>query len=676
MKSKKIFSVLLCAALVGVTASVGTHIHTSKITSSYGALELSDSITKELTMNAQDIITFNVPEDFKSEDAVFANTDEEVVQVSELKNGSFEVTALAKGKAIVTLTDGVYNYSLDFTVAQPLDTKINVSEGSINLTIKDKSKLPTVTRSITNFAALKDVTVKSSSERIATVEMNDKGILTITGQAEGKVNMTVSAFGCNSVSFDVTVYEDIEKDDKIKLSDDGPYKIYLKDKKTKTIYIENYEKLADVVEGEVDDTDVATVSMSNNAFTIRGNEVGRTNLTLSCEGADDKVVRIYVYDESEDKDDDDDDDDDSDSTSTKITKITIDDGDISLNVGKSRTLDVTLKPSRVSDKYLRYKSEDTDIATVSSSGKVTGKSKGTTYIKAYYSKDDDIYDRIKVKVTESSSSDNSSSTSSGSSTISNTSTTANKEVNNLPYCLPVGTYDVSKLLNVDASRLKSKTMEIVLGANNTNIVLDGTLYNVSVQGVNFASGVLNYTDVPGTHWSYLAVVESSNNGYLHGVSGSTFGPSVKLTYGDTFTALSKLLAKKGSIKMVTGRSTVDKYMANHSASKAAYLPQKNIMSKLPESEVKRYTEPGDMIYDAGISRIHMANILWVLTRDMGLTQTKAIHTFKDVQSTEMLNYVGNTGLMRGDTAGNFNPNAQLTRAELATILFRLDKLIK
>ena len=332
MKNKKLLSALLCATLMGTCAYVGApYITTSKEANTYGALELSASDSKDLSMYMKDTIIVNLPDDFSAADAIFGNTEDTVATYTEINDQSFTINALKEGTTEITLTDGNYNYTLHITVAGKYDTEIKVGSSDMSLTISDTSNLPTATRTISNFDALKDVKVVASAENIATATVDDKGVITVTGMDEGKIKVTVSAEGCQDQSFTVTVHNDVkndvEVDSKIELSEDGPIKIYLDGKTSKTIYIENYDKLEEAVEGEMEDTDIASVEMMDNAFTIKAYEEGRTKLTLSCKGAEDKIVRVYVYEtDEEDKDSDSDNVKDD----TKITKIAIEDGDITL----------------------------------------------------------------------------------------------------------------------------------------------------------------------------------------------------------------------------------------------------------------------------------------------------------------------------------------------------------
>ena len=244
MKRKKFITVLLGALVVGTAGIVVTPYITTQISSeTYSAMELTESAEKDISMNPKDEISVKLPEDFKLENAVFGNTVSEVASYTSIENREFKITALKSGSTEITLTDGNYNYTLFVTVAQVYDNEIKVSSSSMSATITNEGDTPSLSRTVSNYELLKNLTVQSTSDRIAKATIDDKGVITIKPQAEGKVGIKVMADGCPTVEIPVTVYMDIVADKEIRLSDEGTIKIYLDDESSKTIEIENYKKL-------------------------------------------------------------------------------------------------------------------------------------------------------------------------------------------------------------------------------------------------------------------------------------------------------------------------------------------------------------------------------------------------------------------------------------------------
>ncbi len=65
-----------------------------------------------------------------------------------------------------------------------------------------------------------------------------------------------------------------------------------------------------------------------------------------------------------------------------VTSLTLNKSDLALNVGDEETLTVTGTPSNATNKTLLWSSSNKDVATVTSSGKITAAGKGTAVIKA------------------------------------------------------------------------------------------------------------------------------------------------------------------------------------------------------------------------------------------------------------------------------------------------------
>ncbi|MBO4549061.1 MAG: Ig domain-containing protein, partial [Abditibacteriota bacterium] len=81
-----------------------------------------------------------------------------------------------------------------------------------------------------------------------------------------------------------------------------------------------------------------------------------------------------------------------------VTGVTLSETEIKLKKGESKTLTATVKPSDATDKSVTWTSDDTSIATVSSSGVVKAVGAGTVKIRVK-TKDGGFSAKCKVKVT-------------------------------------------------------------------------------------------------------------------------------------------------------------------------------------------------------------------------------------------------------------------------------------
>ncbi len=81
----------------------------------------------------------------------------------------------------------------------------------------------------------------------------------------------------------------------------------------------------------------------------------------------------------------------------KVTSITIS-GNNTVNVGESTTLTATVRPNDAANKNVTWKSSNTGVATVNSSGRVTGVNVGTAKITATAADGSGVKDEFTIQV--------------------------------------------------------------------------------------------------------------------------------------------------------------------------------------------------------------------------------------------------------------------------------------
>lgn len=82
-----------------------------------------------------------------------------------------------------------------------------------------------------------------------------------------------------------------------------------------------------------------------------------------------------------------------------VTAVTIADDDFELTTpAATKTLTATVTPSNATNKTIKFKSDDENVATVDATGKVTAVANGTATITAYSDEDNAILDTVKVTV--------------------------------------------------------------------------------------------------------------------------------------------------------------------------------------------------------------------------------------------------------------------------------------
>jgi hypothetical protein len=145
----------------------------------------------------------------------------------------------------------------------------------------------TTTVTIKNFKDLKDVKVTSDKEKIATVAMDDAGVITITGVAKGDANITVSATDVDAVTIVASVTEDAPTTVDITL--DNIEDLTVKAGKTIEVKITNVDALTEPT-ATGDNNKFATVAIDAGTITITGVAEGTVKVTVNATNATNPVT--------------------------------------------------------------------------------------------------------------------------------------------------------------------------------------------------------------------------------------------------------------------------------------------------------------------------------------------------------------------------------------------------
>ena len=272
-------------------------------------------------------------------------------------NSNGKVTAISVGSAIITVTteDGGKKATCSVSVNPIPVTGVSLNKTSMTLLIGGTEKL-TATVSPSN-ATNKNVTWSSSNTNIATVDSNGNvsaisvgtAIITVKTEDGGKMatcSVTVNPISVTGVSLDQTSLTLTEGDTK-----------------TLTATVSPSNATDKSVTWSSSNTSVATVSSSG---LVTAKSAGSATITVTTkDGSKTATCKVTVK-----------------SKSVPVTGITLNKTTMSLAVGDSEYLYATVTPSNATDKTVSWKSSNTSIATVSSSGYVTAKSVGNAIITA------------------------------------------------------------------------------------------------------------------------------------------------------------------------------------------------------------------------------------------------------------------------------------------------------
>ena len=324
-------------------------------------ITLSASTGLTLTKGQTQKLTATVaPANATNQAVTWKTSDKNVATVSP----SGLVTAKSAGTATITCTaqDGSgVKATCKVTVTVPV-SGIQLSQTSAALTVGDTL---TLTKTIyPSDATNQAVTWTSSSDAVASVDSNGK----ITAKTAGSVVITCKSVSDNSVVgiCNVTVKAKVQTPSEIKVNKITLNKTTASVTKGKTLQLTATVAPGNATKKEVkwgtSDKNVAMVSTSG---LVTAKSAGTA--TITCTAQDGSGVKATCKITVK-------------NPVVKVTKVTLNKTTATLAPNETLTLKATVTPTNATNKAVTWKSSNTKIATVSSSGKVTAKAAGTVTI--------------------------------------------------------------------------------------------------------------------------------------------------------------------------------------------------------------------------------------------------------------------------------------------------------
>lgn len=324
-------------------------------------ITLSASTGLTLTKGQTQKLTATVaPANATNKAVTWKTSDKNVATVSE--NGL--VTAVGGGDATITCTakDGSnVKATCKVTVTVPV-SGIQLSQTSAALTVGDTL---TLTKTIyPSDATNQAVTWTSSSDAVASVDSNGK----ITAKTAGSAVITCKSVSDNSVVgiCNVTVKAKVQTPSEIKVNKITLNKTTASVTKGKTLQLTATVTPSNATKKEVKwSTSNKNVAMVSPSGLVTTKSAGTAIITCTAQdGSNVKATcKITVK-----------------NPVVKVTKVTLNKTTATLAPKETLTLKATVAPTNATNKAVTWKSSNTKIATVSSSGKVTAKAAGTVTI--------------------------------------------------------------------------------------------------------------------------------------------------------------------------------------------------------------------------------------------------------------------------------------------------------
>ena len=324
-------------------------------------ITLSASTGLALTKGQTQKLTAMVaPANATNKAVTWKTSDKNVATVSE--NGL--VTAVGGGDATITCTakDGSgVKATCKVTVTVPV-SGIQLSQTSAALTVGDTL---TLTKTIyPSDATNQAVTWTSSSDAVASVDSNGK----ITAKTAGSAVITCKSVSDNSVVgiCNVTVKAKVQTPSEIKVNKITLNKTTASVTKGKTLQLTATVAPGNATKKEVKwSTSNKNVAMVSTSGLVTAKSAGTA--TITCTAQDGSGVKATCKITVK-------------NPVVKVTKVTLNKTTATLAPKETLTLKATVTPTNATNKAVTWKSSNTKIATVSSSGKVTAKAAGTVTI--------------------------------------------------------------------------------------------------------------------------------------------------------------------------------------------------------------------------------------------------------------------------------------------------------
>ena len=324
-------------------------------------ITLSASTGLALTKGQTQKLTATVaPANATNKTVTWKTSDKNVAMVSE--NGL--VTAVGGGDATITCTaqDGSgVKATCKVTVTVPV-SGIQLSQTSAALTVGDTL---TLTKTIyPSDATNQAVTWTSSSDAVASVDSNGK----ITAKTAGSAVITCKSVSDNSVVgiCNVTVKAKVQTPAEIKVNKITLNKTTASVTKGKTLQLTATVAPGNATKKEVKwSTSNKNVAMVSTSGLVTAKSAGTA--TITCTAQDGSGVKATCKITVK-------------NPVVKVTKVTLNKTTATLAPKETLTLKATVTPTNATNKAVTWKSSNTKIATVSSSGKVTAKAAGTVTI--------------------------------------------------------------------------------------------------------------------------------------------------------------------------------------------------------------------------------------------------------------------------------------------------------
>lgn len=360
-KDNKIFircaALILCGCIAASAAASGAGMGAGQTACAAGVEELDmGDYEDSMTVGEKQLLSVTVlPLDAEETKITYSSSNVSVAAI----NGLGRITALSVGSTVISAACGGKSSSFTLTVkekeaAGAAVTELDMGDYEDSMTVGEKQLLSVAVLPVD----ASDAKITYSSSDVSVAAVNNFGRITALSVGSTVIS---AACGDKSSSFTLTVKEK----EKIAVTelDMGDYSKKLEIGKTQVLSVTALPLNA--TENNItyasSNTKVAVINAMGRITALR---TGKTKITAYCDGTSASFMLKVIKEKKE----------------VEAAKIEISDYEKKLEVNKTLTLTATVLPSDAKDSKVSYRSSDTSVATVNSSGEVKGISKGNVTI--------------------------------------------------------------------------------------------------------------------------------------------------------------------------------------------------------------------------------------------------------------------------------------------------------
>ena len=336
-----------------ITATAGEKSATCKVVVqkkviAVESVELNDELLELVEGSTETLIATVAPDDATDKTVTWASSNAGVATV---KDGF--VSAIKEGEATITAKAGDKSATCKVVVSKKIIAVESVVLNKTELTLVEGESEILIATILPEDATDKSISWESSDKTIATVDSDGR----VTAIRKGEALITAKV-GEKSASCKVTVQSKVIAVESIELNQ-SELSLYEGDTATLTATVKPDNATDKTVTWTSSNPSIVMVDSDG---LVKAISKGSATITASAGGVS-AMCSVTVRD-----------------VTVAVTGVSLDVTMFNLEIGKTATLIATVRPSNATNKDVTWSSSDISIASVSSSGVVTGKAEGTATI--------------------------------------------------------------------------------------------------------------------------------------------------------------------------------------------------------------------------------------------------------------------------------------------------------